>query len=243
MNEDDARKQLAEVCRLAYWRGYVCGLEGNLSIRLSDNEILSTPSATCKGRVAPEHFIVTDSTGNQLRMPPHPKGDKAKPSTELAMHIVAYKLRPDVKAIVHAHPVTAVAFTVAGVPLTKAILPEVVCTLGLVPTAPYATPSTAEVPMSIAGLIPKHDVIMLQNHGALAVGKDIWEAFYKIEILENYAKTLLTAHLLGNVKVLKSSQVKKLVEIRGIYGLENPLPVERLLSPECSDPDGPGGAY
>jgi L-fuculose-phosphate aldolase len=237
MNEDDARKQLAEVCRLTYWRGYVGGLEGNLSIRINESEILSTPASTCKGRVAPEHFIVTDTTGNQLRTPPHARGGRAKPSSELAMHIIAYKLRPDIRAIVHAHPIVATGFTVAGVQMHKCVLPEVVTTVGIVPTAPYATPSTEEVPISIAALLSKHDLILLDHHGALAVGRDIWDAFYKIEMLENMARTSLAAHQLGNVKALKSAQVKKLIDIRGVYGFTNPLPVEKMLSRDCSAPD------
>jgi len=252
MDEREARNELVEVCRLAYSRGYICSTEGNFSIRLSDERILSTPRGTCKGRITPGDLVLTDLDGHLLtgqqavrsteRSGRSPAADEAaglgpRPSTELEMHLTAYRVRPDINAVVHAHPTTAVAFTVAGVSLNKCVLPEVVCTLGAVPTAPYATPSTGEVGQSIREIVRENDALMLDHHGALTVGRDIWEAFYKLETLEHYAQTMLVAHLLGGVKPLLSSQVKKLLAIRGVYGLTRPLPVELLTGRECSQPD------
>jgi len=232
MNENHARQQLAEVCRLAYERGYICGKEGNFSIRLSPDIILSTPRDTCKGRLGPEDFVLTDASGQELPQ------QARKASTELAMHLTAYKMRPDISAVVHAHPTTAVGFTVAEASLTQCVLPEVICTLGVIPVAPYATPSTPEVSASIADIIKDSDALVLDHHGALTVGTDIWDAFYKMETLEHHAQTLLVAHLLGGIKPLYASQVKKLLGIRANYGLTKPLPAETMLAAANIRTDG-----
>lgn len=234
LDEKQARDDLAEVCRLAYSRGYICGTEGNFSIRLEDNLILTTPRAICKGRVQPADLILTDLEGKPV---PRANAGGRLPSTELAMHIEAYRTRPDVRAVAHAHPTVAVGFTVAGVPLAKCLLPEVVCTLGTIPTAPYATPSTGELSASIRELIAVFDALVLDHHGALTVGADIWDAFYKLETLEHHAQTLLVAHLLGGPQPLYASQVRKLLEIRGVYGQTRPLPVDLLTGPDLAKPD------
>lgn len=167
---------------------------------------------------------MTDPEGNPLD--PH----AVLPSTELKMHLAAYRLRKDVSAVVHAHPTIAVGFTVAGVTLSTPALPEVVCTMGTIPVAPYATPSTEEVVQSIEPYVKKCDAMMLDHHGALCLGKDIWDAFYKLETVEHQAQTLLVAHLLGGPKPLTKSQVSSLLAIRGVYGLTNELDVEELTS-------------
>lgn len=213
--------QLLKVARLCYERGLVCGVEGNLSIRVGDNEFLSTAAATCKGRLTEEDIVRTDKQGK-----PTNKLNRKKPSTELKMHLAAYAARPDVKAIVHAHPTIAVAFSVAGRRLSDNILPEVVCTLGSIPIAPYATPSTDEVADSMARLLDDHDVIVLDHHGALALGADIWDAFYKMETLEHHAQTLFYAELLGGARPLSQDNVTKLLNIRSVYGLKRPVRVE-----------------
>lgn len=223
MDEKNARKALAEVCQQAYQRRYICGTEGNFSIRLADDVLLTTPRGTCKGRLQPDDLVLTNINGELLS-----NSDHGKPSTELSMHITAYKMRPDIKAVVHAHPTCAVGFTVAGVPLEQPVLPEVVCTVGSIPTATYATPSTEEVSESIQNLVQEYDVMMMDHHGALCLGSDIWDAFYKLETLEHYAETMLVAHLLGGIKPLSPEQVKKLIAVRGVYGLTKPLPQEFL---------------
>ncbi len=218
------RQELVEVAHLCYQRRYICGTEGNFSIRLEDDRILTTPSGSCKGRLRESDLVVTDGHGV-----PEP-GQSGRPSTELEMHLTVYKHRPDVKAVVHCHPTVAVGFTVAGVDLGKCVLPEVVCTLGTVAVAPYATPSTEEVSESISQLVTRYDAIVLDHHGALALGKDIWDAYYKLETLEHHAETMLVAHMLGGVKPLRSSQVKKLLDIVGVYGLQKPANADSLLS-------------
>lgn len=229
MDEKNARKHLAEVCQLAYQRRYICGTEGNFSIRLSENVVLTTPKGACKGRVLPDDLVLTNINGELL-----PNSLNGNPSTELAMHLTAYKMRPDIQAVVHAHPTCAVGFTVAGVSLEQAVLPEVVCTVGSIPTAPYATPSTEEVSSSIEPYVKEYDVMMMDHHGALCLGLDIWDAFYKLETLEHYAETMLVAHMLGGAQPLSADQVKKLIAVRGVYGLTRPLPKEFLARTEWS---------
>lgn len=180
----------------------------------------------------PEDLILTDLNGTEIA-----PVSKSRASTELAMHLMSYKMRTDINAVVHAHPTVTVAFTVANMPLSKCILPEVVCSLGVIPVAPYATPSTPEVTESIKGLLNDHDAIVLDHHGVLTLGHDIWDAFYKLETLEHHAQTMLVAHLLGNVQPLFASQVNKLLNIRSVYGYTKPLSAEALLSPSCSQPD------
>jgi L-fuculose-phosphate aldolase len=133
------------------------------------------------------------------------------------MHLIVYEARPDIRAVVHAHPTTAVGMTIAGMDLTQPILPEVVCSLGAIPTAPYATPSTDEMPASISPFLAEHDAIMLSHHGALVYGSDIWEAFYKLETLEHFAQTLLVAHLTGGARALSEKNVAQLFAIKHIY--------------------------
>lgn len=220
--ELSARQALVEVSRLCYQRGYITGTEGNFSIRLGADRILTTPRGVCKGRINEGDLVVTDIEGAPFD--PH----AALPSTELKMHLSAYRLRDDVLAVVHAHPTVAVGFTVAGVNLSTPALPEVVCTIGGIPVAPYATPSTDEVVQSIEPYVKKCDALMLDHHGALCLGKDIWDAFYKLETLEHQAQTLLVAHLLGGPKPLSTAQINSLLAIRSVYGLTNELDVDYL---------------
>ncbi|MCC6979819.1 MAG: class II aldolase/adducin family protein [Candidatus Melainabacteria bacterium] len=219
-----ARQALAEVSRLCYQRGYITGTEGNFSIRLDKNRILTTPRGVCKGRINEADLVITDADGSPAD--PH----AALPSTELKMHLAAYRLRDDISAVVHAHPTIAVGFTVAGVSLSTPALPEVVCTIGTIPVSPYATPSTEEVVQSIEPYVKKCDALMLDHHGALCLGKDIWDAFYKLETVEHQAQTLLVAHMLGGPKPLTRAQVSSLLDIRSVYGLTNEVDVDYLKS-------------
>ncbi len=208
-DEKQSRSDLIDVARLCYTRGYICGVEGNFSIRLGQNLLLTTPRGTCKARLNADELLLTDLNGRALS-----PGD---PSTELKMHLVVYHRRPDIRAIVHAHPVTAVGLTVAGISLDAPILPEVVCTLGKIPTAPYATPSTDEIPASISAIVEQYDALMLDHHGALTLGTDIWDAFYKLETIEHFAQTLLVAYQVGTPIELSAMQVQKLKSIKSIY--------------------------
>lgn len=218
------RQELVEVCRLAYQRGYLNATEGNLSIRMEDGLILSTAAQTCKGRIKSSDLLLIDIDGKIV--PSQYQSSGKKLSSELKMHLFAYRRRPDVKAIMHAHPATAVGFTVAGRSLASCTLPEVVCTLGTIPTAPYATPSTEEVPESIAPYVNDYDAILLDHHGAITLAPDIWEAFYKMETIEHFAKTMLVAEMLGGAKQIGSAQLSKLMDIRSVYGLSRPVKIK-----------------
>lgn len=219
LNEFKARSEMLAVSKLAYERGYLCGTEGNFSIRLDEGRILTTPRGVCKARLSVSDFLVTNLDGDLIG---ESLKQSKKPSTELAMHLTVYAERPDVRAVVHAHPETAVAFTVAGIALDAPILPEAVLALGAVPVAPYATPSTDEVSKSIRELVKTSDCLLLKNHGSLTVGRTIFDAFYLLETLEHYAQTLLISRQLGKVEVLSEEQVQKLFAICSVYGMKPP---------------------
>lgn len=178
-------------------------------MRINKDYLLTTPAGICKGRVKAEDLVLTDLRGNSL--------DGKRPSTELSMHLSVYKARQDAKAIVHAHPTMAVAFSIAGKTIDTKILPEIVCTLGDIPTAPYATPSTPEMGQSLEAAIANRDAIVLDHHGAIAVGNDLFQAFYKMEAIEHQAQTLFYAELMGGAKPLSATQIDGLMKIRSVY--------------------------
>jgi L-fuculose-phosphate aldolase len=218
-----ARQELIEVSRLLYQRGYVNATGGNLSVRLASGLVLSTASYTCKGRIKASEMLLSDPDGNLLPSIYQSSGKKL--STELRMHLHAYRQRPDIKAVVHAHPYTATGFTIAGRSLSSCTMPEVVCALGSIPTAPYATPSTDEVPESITPYVKDHDAILLAHHGAITLGSDLWDAFYKMETIEHFARTMLVAELLGGARNIEARQLDKLMDIRSVYGLTRPVKI------------------
>ena len=145
------------------------------------------------------------------------------------MHLVAYRQRPDIGAVVHAHPPTATGFAVAGIPLDRAVLAEVVTTLGSIPIAEYETPSTRELADTVGSLLKAHDGVLLANHGAIALGKDLFSAYYKMETIEHFATISLVARQLGREHLLSRGEVERLQELRGTYGIAAPAPI-------CPDP-------
>jgi len=211
MDETSCRKWICEIGRRMYNKDLVAANEGNLSIRI-DNRLLATPTGVCKGFLKPEDLVVTDLEGKQI------SGDM-KVSTEILMHVIVYKHRQDVTAICHGHPTYATAHAVAGIPLTEALMPEVVVTLGCVPVAPYGTPSTQELADSLVDLVPNYDAILLANHGAITYGTDLEQAFFKIEILEHFAKINILTRTLGEPTLLSREAVDKLFAVREKYGI------------------------
>src|SRR6202162_1386963 len=179
--EDAFRADIVEVGRRMYARGYVASNDGNISIRLDDDTVLTTPKNVSKGFMTPDMCVVTDLAGKKIR-------GTRDASSELLMHLEVYRNRPDVRAVVHAHPPTATGFAVAGIPLDRAVLAEVICTLGSIPLAEYATPSTRELPDAVRKYIKAHDGMLLANHGALTVGGDLYSAYFKMETVEHFAK-------------------------------------------------------
>jgi len=205
----DLRVELCRVCRQLYDRGYVAGQDGNVSLRTEEG-ILITPSGVNKGRMEPEMLVLCDPDGKILR------GDR-HPSSEMAMHLQVYRDRPDVNAVVHAHPPVSTAFAVCRRPLEEAYLIETVIGLGQVPVAPYALPSTREVPESIRPYLPGHNALLLANHGALSWGRDLWQAFDRMEMLEHTAKIYAQVHQLGGGVELTQDQIDALLALSGNY--------------------------
>jgi L-fuculose-phosphate aldolase len=166
----------------------------------------------------PAMLCITDLSGTKLA------GDR-DPSSEMQMHLEVYRQRPDAMAVVHAHPPTATGFAVAGIPLDRAVLAEVVTTLGSVPIADYATPSTKELPDAVRKYVKAHDGMLLANHGALTLGSDLFSAYYKMETIEHFAKISLVARLLGGERLLSRQEVDRLQGLRGMYGIASPAPI------------------
>jgi len=225
MTVESLRADIVEVGRRMYARGYTASNDGNISVRVGDNRLLMTPKSVCKGFMTPDMMCVTDLAGKKIQ------GDR-DPSSEMLMHLEVYRQRPDVNAVVHAHPPTATGFAVAGIPLDRAVLAEVLTTLGSIPLAEYATPSTAELPDAVRKYIKAHDGMLLANHGALTVGGDLFSAYYKMETIEHFAKISLVARMLGGENLISREEVMRLQELRGTYGIKAPAPI-------CLDSDVP----
>jgi L-fuculose-phosphate aldolase len=218
MSEQQLRADIVEVGRRLYARGYTASNDGNISVRLDATRLLMTPKSVCKGFMTPEMMCITDLDGKKIA------GDR-DPSSEMQMHLEVYRQRPDAKAVVHAHPPTATGFAVAGIPLDRAVLAEVVTTLGSVPIAEYATPSTKELPEAVRKYVKAHDGMLLANHGALTLGADLFGAYYKMETIEHFAKISLVARLLGGERLLSRQEVDRLQGLRGMYGIASPAPI------------------
>lgn len=213
------RELLCSICRNIWQKEWVAANDGNVSAKLEDGSLLTTATGISKGLMVPEMLIRVDLQGNILEAQ-----DGWQPSSELKMHLRCYKERADVGAVVHAHPPIATAFAVANRPLDEYSMIETVLGMGSVPIAPYATPSTDEVPDAIAPFLASHDAILLQSHGALTVGQDLMTAYYKMESLEHFAKISLNAHLLGGAQELSKDNIDKLLSIRNQYGLKGRHP-------------------
>ena len=218
MTEIQLRETIVEVGRRLYARGYTASNDGNISTRLDDRRLLMTPKSVCKGFMSPDMMVVTDLDGKKLA------GDR-DPSSEMQMHLEVYRQRPDARAVVHAHPPMATGFAVAGIPLDRAVLAEVVTTLGSVPIADYATPSTKELPEAVRKYVKAHDGMLLANHGALTLGADLLAAYYKMETIEHFAHISLVARLLGGERLLSRQEVNRLQGLRGMYGIAAPAPI------------------
>ena len=212
--EDEHRADLARVCRLIYEKGWVAMNDGNVSIRLEDDRILCTPTAVSKGFVELDDFIVCDMCGSKM-------SGKRERTSEIAMHLTIYSMRPDVRAVVHAHPPVATGFATAGRALDKALLPEVVIQLGAVPLASYGLPGTPALSDGMLPWIPQYDALLLENHGCTAYGRDIWEAFFRMEMVEHFARITFVAEMLGGARALPREEVEKLFAARERYNVSS----------------------
>src|SRR5215470_11131317 len=217
-SEPQLRADIVEVGRRLYARGYTASNDGNISARLDAGRLLMTPKNVCKGFMSADMMVVTDLDGKKIA------GDR-DPSSEMQMHLEVYRQRADAQAVVHAHPPIATGFAVAGIPLDRAVLAEVVTTLGSVPIAEYATPSTKELPAAIRQYVKAHDGMLLANHGALTLGGDLFAAYYKMETIEHFATISLVARLLGRENLIAREEVQRLQGLRGRYGIQAPAPI------------------
>jgi L-fuculose-phosphate aldolase len=211
--EDEHRRDICTVGRWFHERFYVASTDGNISVRLGPQRILTSPTGISKGMMSPANLVVTDLDGKKV------SGD-GNPSTEMPMHTVIYRRRPDVNAICHAHPPTATAYAAAGLPLNRAMLAELVVSLGCIPVAPYGTPGTSELTQSIEPLLENHDAILLANHGVVTYGPDLLTAFFRMETTEHFARVALATELIGRQVLLSGDDVAKLLAIRARYAAQ-----------------------
>ena len=216
--EERLRADIVEVGRRVHDRGFVASNDGNISVRLDGDRLLTTPTGVSKGFMTPDMMVTTDLAGRKLT------GDR-EPSSEILMHLAVYEHRPEVTAVVHAHPPTATGFAVAGIPLDRAVLAEVVTTLGSIPIADYGTPSTAELADAVRQHIRAHDGLLLANHGALTVAQGLFPAYYKMETVEHFARISLAARQLGGERLLSREEVNRLQDLRDRYGIVAPAPL------------------
>ncbi len=206
MDEQTARREIVRVGQLLYERSYVVSSDGNVSIRLDDGRIIATPTMTSKGRMTEDSLAVTDMDGKAL--------NNRRASSELAMHLLIYRERPDVKSVCHAHPPHGSAFAVAGLAIDQPILSEVILALGCVPLAVYGTPSTDELTEAMRPLVKHHNALLMANHGAVAYGADVWQAFDRLETLEHTAKITILSRALGGSRNLSPDAIEKLINVR-----------------------------
>lgn len=205
--EHQYRQEMAHFGRMLHQKGYVAAADGNLTVRLDSNHILSTPTNMSKGMMEPEDMVVVDLEGCKL------SGRRAV-SSEIGMHLLIYRLRPDVRGIVHAHPITATGYAAAGMELNQALVSEMVLSLGSIPLARYGTPGTVELAIALEPLIPDHDAILMANHGVVTYGDSLLRAYMKMETVEHYAQIALVTHLLGKQQPLGAAEIEKLVATR-----------------------------
>jgi len=226
--QGDVKTQIVDVGRRLYENRFIAAGDGNISARV-DGRLYFTPTATCKGFLVPDDIVTTDLEGRKLE-------GKREPSSEAAMHLEIYRRRPDVAAVVHAHPPFATGYAVAGMPLDKALLPEVILTMGCIPLAEYSTPTTEEVALAIRNLIPAHDALLLSNHGAVTYGRDLESAYFKMETLEHFARISIVAKILGRERVLSKEALDRLYasQSRGEYQSMGPASATR--GPSCPVP-------
>ena len=204
------RETLCQVCLLLYQRGYVVSNDGNVSVWIGEDQVLITPSGVSKGQLTPDMLVVCDLEGRVLAGHLHP-------SSESAMHLLVYRERPDVGAVVHAHPPAATAFSICRRPLAQHYLTETISGLGEVPVAPFALPSTSQVPDSLRPYVAGCNGALLANHGAIAWGRDLWHAFDRMEQVEQTAKIFALVHQLGGGVELSPEQVGAIRGLEGHY--------------------------
>ncbi len=230
LDEKEIREAFCEVGRRVWTKDYIASNDGNFSFRLDENRVLCTPTMISKGFMKPEDMVIVDLEGNQL-------AGKRRATSEVRIHLFVYRHRPDVHAVVHVHPPHATAFAVAQRELPKCVLPEIEIFLGEIPLAPYATTGTWEFAQSIAPWVARHDAFLLTNHGAVTVGKDPFDAYYKMETLDQYCRILLLAGRVGDWNRIDGAGMRDLLNLKAKLG----IPDTRGATPSCESGVPPGG--
>ncbi len=223
--DDGIRKEIIEVGMRIYSRGYVASNDGNISARIGNDRILITPTGVSKGFMKSADLIILDQNGNILE-------GKRKPSSETAMHLQIYKARPDINSVCHAHPPYATGFAVAGIPLTKMILPEVIIVLGKIPLVEYGTTGTEKLYKKISKYVFDYDAFLLANHGAVTLGKNVLDAYHKMETLEHASQIQFIARQLGNITTLDKKQTEELIELRDKFGIRKNVGIPSRSKPK-----------
>lgn len=209
--EEEHRRDICTAGRWLHERDFVVATDGNISVRLDSRRILTSPTGINKGSMVDEDIVIVDLEGHRL-------SGRRNPSSELAMHLLIYRLRPDINAVCHAHPPTATGYAAAGIPLNRALLCELVIALGWIPVARYGTPGTSELTAAIEPLVHGHDAILMANHGVVTYGPDLLTAFFRMETTEHFARVSLVTEMLGKQMLLSDGDVEKLVAARARYG-------------------------
>jgi L-fuculose-phosphate aldolase len=234
-SEAEHRRDIVEVCRRVYARGWLAATDGNVSVSMADGRILATPTGVNKGYLTEADVIVVDRSGRKL-------SGTREPSSELAMHLAAYDVRPDVRAVVHAHPTNCIAFSLAGVSLAQCLLPEIVFTFGAIPTTAYTTPTTQEVPDEVKRWLCDFDAMILDRHGSLTVGADVYDAYDKLERMEHVAEITFRARQLGPIRPLSNEQVQRLQQVGRELGLKT-RKLEARPCDTCNACPGPAAPH
>lgn len=218
------REQIVRYGRMLHERGFVAAMDGNLSVRLPHDRILVTPTCVSKGAMRQADMVVVDREGRQL-------AGRRHVTSEIGMHLLIYARRPDVQAIVHAHPPTATGFAAAGIPLTEPLVCEVVMGLGCIPLARYGTPGTSELAQTLEPYVGNYDAILMSNHGVVTYGDTLEHAYMKMETVEHFAQIALVTHMLGRQQPLQEIEIEKLILARSKYfgaKLAASMPIPRI---------------
>lgn len=230
MSEAEVRAEITRFCHLIYHKGYVASTDGNISARLPGGDIMCTPTICNKGFVKPEDMVIIDAHGRRV------KGER-KASSEIAMHLLIYEMRPDAHAVVHAHPPCATAYAAAGIPLNKALISEVVLALGCIPLAEYGTPGTPELTEQLRPFVKNFDALLMANHGVVTFGANLEDAFNRMDTVEHFAKISIYTKILGRERLLSNQDVEKLlVQRQKYYGLDGSE--AKAKDPMCPVTDG-----
>jgi L-fuculose-phosphate aldolase len=209
-NEDCLRREICRIGNMLHQHGLVAACDGNISVRLRQDLVLCTPTSVSKGMMEPQDLVMVNLSGEQV-------GGERRPSTELGLHLLFYRLRPEIRAVVHAHPPTATGFAAAEIALDEPLVAEVIVTCGSIPLARYGSPGTPELAAALEPLVPGHDAILMARHGVVTCGHDLLSAYMKMETVEHYAKIVLVARQLGGATAMPREEVSRLMKARENY--------------------------